>query len=192
MPDKDADGLSAGVIIHRTLVHLGLSLDLIEVHLIAKHASVHDESEREAMLAKKPANVIVVDQGSRAAPSIVADPNVPSLVIDHHLSDDFPTNAEVVSACHYPPVATSSLLTFEICQELHGEIPESCAFLCAMGTHGDLGNTLQWKAPFPDMKAMFKKHTKKAVTDAVALINARKFVLVSYAIAEVSPSNCQI
>lgn len=43
-----------------------------------------------------------------------------------------------------------------------------------MGTHGDLGNTLKWKPPFPDMTKVFKTHTKKAINDAVALINARK------------------
>ncbi|KAL9073494.1 MAG: hypothetical protein Q9161_002915 [Pseudevernia consocians] len=41
-----------------------------------------------------------------------------------------------------------------------------------MGTHGDLGNTLKWKPPFPDMTEVFKTHTKKAINDAVALINA--------------------
>ena len=41
-----------------------------------------------------------------------------------------------------------------------------------MGTHGDLGNTLKWKDPFPDMTEVFKTHTKKAVNDAVALVNA--------------------
>ena len=43
-----------------------------------------------------------------------------------------------------------------------------------MGTHGDLGNTLKWKPPFPDMTEVFKTHTKKAINDAVALVNARK------------------
>ena len=43
-----------------------------------------------------------------------------------------------------------------------------------MGTHGDLGNTLKWKPPFPDMTDVFKTHTKKAINDAVALVNARK------------------
>lgn len=41
-----------------------------------------------------------------------------------------------------------------------------------MGTHGDLGNTLKWEPPFPDMKATFKMYTKKSINDAVSLINA--------------------
>lgn len=124
------------------------------------------------MAAKKPGFIIVVDQGSRGAPPVVDLEDCQTLIIDHHLSDDFPKQALVVSACHFPPVATSALLTYEICKELHSDIVPSCGFLCAMGTHGDLGNTLKWKPPFPDMKEVFKTHTKKAVNDAVALINA--------------------
>ena len=124
------------------------------------------------MQAKAPKFIIVVDQGSRAAPPFVDSPDAKALIIDHHLSDEFPKDATVVSACHFPPVATSALLTYEICKPLHPEVEVSCGFLCAMGTHGDLGNTLKWKAPFPDMTEVFKTHTKKAVNDAVALINA--------------------
>ena len=191
VPDKDADGLDAGVIIRKTLVALGLSPDLIDVHLIGKNATVHDEKERAAMLAKDPKYIIIVDQGSRAAPPVVDSLTTKSLIIDHHLSDEFPKHAtvrhsllpnrsnwlksfQVVSACHYPPVATSALLTYEICKPLHPTIASSCGFLCAMGTHGDLGNTLKWKPPFPDMTEVFKTHTKKAINDAVALVNARK------------------
>ena len=45
-----------------------------------------------------------------------------------------------------------------------------------MGTHGDLGTSLKWKPPFPDMSETFKLHTKKAINDAVSLINARKSI----------------
>ncbi|KAL9028477.1 MAG: hypothetical protein Q9196_003167 [Gyalolechia fulgens] len=41
-----------------------------------------------------------------------------------------------------------------------------------MGTHGDLGNTLKWEEPFPDMSEVFKTHTKKAINEAVSLLNA--------------------
>ena len=96
VPDKDADGLDAGVILHKTLVSLGLSPDLIEVHLIGKNSTVHDEDERAAMQGKNPKYIIVVDQGSRAAPPIIDALDTHSLIIDHHLSDDFPENATVL------------------------------------------------------------------------------------------------
>ena len=95
VPDKDADGLDAGVLLHRTLLMLGHKREAIEVHLPAKHATVHDESEREAMQAKNPKYIIVVDQGSREAPPLVDSKETRSLIIDHHLSDKFPKNATV-------------------------------------------------------------------------------------------------
>ncbi|KAL8919167.1 MAG: hypothetical protein Q9208_006927 [Pyrenodesmia sp. 3 TL-2023] len=92
-PDKDADGLDAGVIIHRTLTALGADASSIDVHLVGKGNSIHDEEEREAMMRKKPMYIIIVDQGSRRAPPVVDNPDVKSLIIDHHLSDEFPQNA---------------------------------------------------------------------------------------------------
>lgn len=172
VPDKDADGLSSGVTLYRTLVSLGLDPALITVHLIKKGTNIHDESERVAMAAKKPGYIIVLDQGSRGGLPVIDDPNTKSLILDHHLSDEFPKNAIVASACHYPPVATTSLLTYEICKTLEQTIAESCAYLCCIGTHGDLGNTLKWIPPFPDMSPCFKTHTKKSINDAVSLLNA--------------------
>lgn len=198
VPDKDADGLSAGVIIHRTLIALGLPFSLIEAHLVEKGSNVHNDAEKLSMEAKKPRYMIVVDQGSRAGPPIIDAPNTKCLIIDHHLSDEFPENSvvevppggaqqnfladsfKVVSACHYPPVATSALLTYEICKPLHPTIESSCGYLCIIGTHGDLGTSLKWKSPFPDMIDVFKSHTKKALNDAVSLLNAREQLRSSF------------
>lgn len=170
MPDKDADGLSSGVILYRTLTALGLDSALIDVHLIRKGSNIHAESEREAMAAKDPTYIIVLDQGSVAGPPVIASASTKSLIIDHHLSDHFPEGAQVVSACHYPPVSTSSLLTYEICKPLSPDTASSCAYLACIGTHGDLGNSLRWSPPFPSMT--FKTFTKKSINDAVSLINA--------------------
>lgn len=172
VPDKDADGLSSGVIAYRTLITLGLNSDNIDVHLHQRGANIHHEEERQAMTAKEAAFVIVLDQGSVKGPAIVDNPEAQTLILDHHLSDVFPDRSQVVSACHYPPVATTSLLTYEICKTLHESLPESLAYLCCIGTHGDLGNTLKWHPPFPDMSATFKQHTKKSINDAVSLLNA--------------------
>ena len=172
VPDKDADGLSSGVIVHRTLTTLGLDPELIEVHLLQKGTTIHDDGERKSMAAKEPKFIVVLDQGGRPARPVVDDPEVRVLILDHHLSDEYPERALVVSACHYPPVATTSLLTYEICKSLHPEVSSSCSHLCAIGTIGDLGTTLQWKPPFPDMTQTFKDHTKKMINDTVASINA--------------------
>jgi len=47
------------------------------------------------MRAKDPKHIIVVDQGSVASSPVVDSPDVQSLIIDHHLSDEFPRNAMV-------------------------------------------------------------------------------------------------
>lgn len=125
------------------------------------------------MAAYTPSYIFVLDQGSRKSPPVIDQPHK-ALVIDHHyaLDDDFPENSAHVTACNSPPVATSSLLTYLICRELHEEVSTACDWLCIMGTHGDLGNTLKWEPPFPDMATAFKKYTKKAINEAVSLINA--------------------
>lgn len=96
MPDKDADGLSSGVIIYRTLTKLGLASAHIDVHLVQKGVNIHDEAERAAMQAKQPKYIIVVDQGSQAAPPIVDSTGTKSLIIDHHMADEFPKDAMVL------------------------------------------------------------------------------------------------
>ena len=172
-PDKDADGLSAGAILRHTLILLGLDEDLIKVHLLTKGNTVHSPGEREKMLQHQPDYVFVIDQGSRSGPPLV-DKEHTGLVIDHHYaqSTDFPKDAEYITACHSPPVATSSLLTYLLCEPLHEEVRSKCDWLAIVGTHGDLGNTLKWEPPFPDMKDPLKRYTKKLLNDVVSLVNA--------------------
>ncbi|KAK3935456.1 hypothetical protein QBC46DRAFT_323358 [Diplogelasinospora grovesii] len=177
VPDKDADGLTAGAILQKTLIILGLSPELISAHLVQKGSNIHVVSERSAMAAHTPSYIFVLDQGSRKSEPVVDDGPVQhrALIIDRHYAeteDDFPAGSQHVTACHSPPVATSSLLTYLICREMHEDVEKQCDWLAIMGTHGDLGNTLKWEPPFPDMAAAFKKHTKRAINDAVSLINA--------------------
>lgn len=134
---------------------------------------MHSPSESARMAAARPAYIFVLDQGSRAAPPLIPAEHT-ALIIDHHFAQptDFPENSQHVNASHFPPVATSSLLTFEICKPLHDAVEQRCAWLACVGTHGDLGSGLKWGPPFPDMAATLKAATKKAVADAVALLNA--------------------
>ncbi|ROW01057.1 hypothetical protein VSDG_02825 [Cytospora chrysosperma] len=173
VPDKDADGLTSGAILRKTLILLGLEPDSISAHLLKKGNNIHDQSERAAMAAHDPAYIFVLDQGSRKSPPVI-DTFHKALVIDHHyaLDDDFPEGSLHVTACNSPPVATSSLLTYLICRDLDDDVEKHCDWLCIMGTHGDLGNTLKWEAPFPNMRDTFRMYTKKAINEAVSLINA--------------------
>jgi hypothetical protein len=117
--------------------------------------------------------IFVLDQGSRKTPSLASHPHT-CLVIDHHFASEggFPEIADYVTAHDCPPVATSALLTYHICHPLHPDPDEKLSWLCALGTHGDLGSTIKWQPPFPDMTQTFKKHHKKTINDAVALVNA--------------------
>ena len=173
VPDKDADGLTSGSILQRSLVLLGLDPSLISIYVLEKGSTVHDEPARTAMSELDPEYIFVIDHGSRQSPPLVDKPHR-AIIIDHHhaLEKDHPDGSLLVTACDCPPVSTSSLLTYLICHELHDQVEEKCDWLCIMGTHGDLGNTLKWEPPFPDMKMAFKTYTKKALNDAVSLINA--------------------
>lgn len=72
------------------------------MHLVQKGSNIHESEEREAMLAKKPGYVIVLDQGSRGGPPVIDDENAKCLIIDHHLSDDFPAGAQVSRSLFLP------------------------------------------------------------------------------------------
>jgi single-stranded DNA-specific DHH superfamily exonuclease len=95
VPDKDADGLSAGVIVYRTLVKLGLDARNISVHLVQKGSNIHEPFERKSMQKRNPKFVIVLDQGSRGGPPVIDDPHAKCIIIDHHLSEEFPKDATV-------------------------------------------------------------------------------------------------
>ncbi|GAM83386.1 hypothetical protein ANO11243_013740 [Dothideomycetidae sp. 11243] len=173
-PDKDADGLTSGVILHRTLQLLGLSPERIKVHLLEKGNAIHSEAESEKLAKHDPRYIFVLDQGSRRCPPLVDSPETTTLVVDHHFAtpDDFPERSAFVTACNSPPVATTSLLTYILCSELHPLVEEQCNWLAIVGTHGDLGTTLKWSHPFPDMSAPLKLYTKKALNDVVSAVNA--------------------
>ena len=166
--------MTSGVILMRTLILLGLPEDLISVHLMQKGSRIHDELERKAMAAHDPSFILVLDQGSQRSPPVIDSTDCRVLIIDHHWApedDNYPLGAEYVTACLSPPVATSSLLTYHLCSTLHDKVPEACAWLCAVGTHGDLSNTFLWEPPFPDMQPTFRAYTKTAITKAVSQLN---------------------
>jgi hypothetical protein len=173
LPDKDADGLSSGAILHHTLTSLGLSPDLISVYFPPKGSNVHDEGTKQALTAISPSYIFILDQGSRKTPPVIDSPHT-CLVIDHHFADEggFPEGSDYVTAHDCPPVATSALLTYTICLPLHPDLNDKISWLAALGTHGDLGTSIKWEPPFPDMTATFKQHPKKSINDAVALVNA--------------------
>ncbi|CCM00571.1 uncharacterized protein FIBRA_02605 [Fibroporia radiculosa] len=179
LPDKDADGLCSGLILYHTLCALGLPPQLLTVHFVAKGSNVHAPDERAQLASYQARYLVLVDQGSRPGPPIVDSEEAKVLIVDHHASDSFPANAQVLSAAGCEPVATSSTLAYLLCRPLvasadsaSSELKERLEYLCVMGTMGDLGAGFKWEAPFPDMRVCMKRWTKKALAEAVSLLNA--------------------
>ena len=93
VPDKDADGLSAGQILRRTLLHLGAPDELLRLHLMSKGTNPASREEREKLADFDAAYIVVLDQGSRDGPGIVPageagwdneDCHTKTMVLDHH------------------------------------------------------------------------------------------------------------
>ncbi|POY73131.1 hypothetical protein BMF94_3824 [Rhodotorula taiwanensis] len=182
-PDKDADGLSSACLLAHTFRALSHPRDLLEVyHLPRSTNNIFAPAARDGILATfadqgGPTRCVVLDQGSRPGEALV--PGVDTLIIDHHLSDSFPEGATVLSACHSLPVATTSLLVYELSSTLvpalRGSGPTGLAAL--IGAYGDLGaGKLKFGSddePWPaSLAPVEKKLTKSALSKSVALLNA--------------------
>ncbi|CAO1627577.1 unnamed protein product [Parajaminaea phylloscopi] len=181
LPDKDADGLCSTLILHRTLLHLGVSPEHIHIHHLQKANHTASSSETAAIKALQPSAVIVLDQGSRPGPPLLgAGDKTPVLVIDHHFlkpGETGPKGSLMVNACHSLPVATSSLLSWCLCRPLWSpkaeqEAEDQIDWLAVLGTAGDLSINVAWDPPWPDLSGQFKKWTKKRMSTAIALLNA--------------------
>lgn len=189
------------MILYKTLLQLGLSDDLIKVHLLQKGTSIFSAVEQtrleqiivdnlsEATTSSdtREARIIVVDQGSRPGPPLARqsaiNANLRTLIIDHHMSDSWPEESQVLSACHSPPISTSSLLTYLTCRTLHPKLSEETGWYCLLGVFGDLGpSEIDWGNPSKEWPAsaemielgqISKSMGKKSLNAAVSAINAR-------------------
>lgn len=84
---------------------------------------------------------------------------------------------QVASAYGHEPVATTSLLAYVLCHNLHASLEDKVNWLGVLGTFGDLGSGVKWQDPFPDMAPAIKQHGgKQKFSQAVSLINARKLL----------------
>lgn len=82
---------------------------------------------------------------------------------------------QVASAFGHEPVATTSLLAYVLCHDMHPTLKDKVAWLGVLGTFGDLGSSVKWQDPFPDMTPAIKQHGGKTkFSQAVSLINARE------------------
>lgn len=200
VPDKDADGLSAGLVVKRTLLHMGARDGNIRTHHIRGGQSPTAREDLEGYGARW---IIVLDQGSGKAPPLVkgaeqgwqdkaessresrvkqepdTGPHVRTMVIDHHhvtdLYNDCPEGALLVNACQHLPVSTSALLAWCICRPLWpaGEGQAGAIdYLALIGTCGDLSINVSWDPPWPDFAPELKRWGKSRIGKVIAMVNA--------------------
>jgi hypothetical protein len=183
VPDKDADGLSSGLILSLALKALSHPPSLIQVYHLPRGSNVHSDVARDEMMATfaedgGPTRAVVLDQGSRPGPALLPEDKTKVLLIDHHLSTSFPEGSTVLSACHSLPVATTSLLTYLLCCELVPSLAAAdhpAGMAALLGIYGDLGSSKPTYdvAPWPVRLAPIEKAlTKSALGKAVAMLNA--------------------
>lgn len=92
-------------------------------------------------------------------------------------------------------MATTSLLTFIVIhpflKNADSEILEECQWLAVLGVKGDLGDW-KWDPPFPTAlhNQVSKTYTKKALSEAVSLLNARTFSHFPWVMG--SETNCRM
>jgi hypothetical protein len=70
------------------------------MHFMQKGENPHTDEERARMASYGADYAVVLDQGSRGGPSLVPPKDeggakVKTMLLDHHLSDDFPEDALV-------------------------------------------------------------------------------------------------
>ncbi|GJN94050.1 hypothetical protein Rhopal_007113-T1 [Rhodotorula paludigena] len=188
-PDKDADGLSSAAVLSLALRALEHPPDLVSIYHLPRSLNIHAPAAQSDMLGTFPSRggptrCIVLDQGSRPGLALLPpgdDPSNPrkTLIIDHHLSTTFPDDAQVLTACHSLPVATTSILTYHLCAELVPSLrgSSSAGLAALVGVYGDLGSgKVKFGAPDEPWPASIapveKAVTKSALSKAVALINA--------------------
>jgi hypothetical protein len=161
-PHIDVDGLSSGILALRALRGLGARTT---IRLPGKGEHAHSPFFQERLRRVGADALVVLDMGSRPGPIL---PELPTLLVDHHQSTEFPEGAQVLSGYGHEPVASSSVLTYALVSPM--VIPGPLEWLAVMGAVADLGVD----APLPYLKDALRRAGRKAVTEAVALLNSAR------------------
>ena len=106
--------------------------------------------------------LIVADLGTRAEPVL---PDVPTIVIDHHLPTGTPAGATTISGNGLSPEPTTALLAWWCATALGPQ--DDLLWLAALGLIGDMADE-----QFPELAAARARWGQTALKDAVALVNA--------------------
>jgi ATP-dependent DNA ligase/single-stranded DNA-specific DHH superfamily exonuclease len=161
--DSDADGVTAGVVLHLALSRAGFE----NVKLVApdRQRNAWTPANRERVIAAAPDSLFVLDLGSQSEPVIAG---VPTCFIDHHRPEGVPPGDTLISAYTWEPIPNTSLLVWELCSSLTDV--SDLDWIAAIGTVSDLGE----KAPFEMLAVAKSRYTAKYLKEASALINSAR------------------
>jgi len=160
---NDADGLSAGVILAKTLRQAKLSP---VIRIIGKGDNAYSDafrSEVEAYQSRQGVTgLILTDVGTSTG---LVTGILPTIIVDHHLPTGVPKHVTVISGIDDDPIPTSSLLAYRCALSVFDAEP--LLWLAALGIIGDMAE----KDGFPEMEEA-RAYGITALRKAASLVNA--------------------
>ncbi|MBB3950373.1 DHH family phosphoesterase [Aureimonas jatrophae] len=157
---NDADGLSAGAILVKTLQRLGTEPS---TRIVGKGENAYSDAFLDELRGRAMTGLVVTDLG---VSSRLPDLGLPTVLIDHHVPTGVPTHACVVSGIEDDPIPTSSLLAYR-CAKAIGVETGDLLWLAAIGLIGDMAD----EDGFPEMEEA-RALGITALRKAVSLVNA--------------------
>jgi single-stranded-DNA-specific exonuclease len=161
MHDRDADGITAGVVLQKALERMGyLRVDRV---MPDRDRNAWTPANRDRVQRARPELLFVLDLGS--GPEQVLE-GVPTCFIDHHRPEGIPEGQTLITAYGWHPIPNTSLLVWEMCDRLVNIA--DLGWIAAIGVISDLGE----HAPFGILDRAKEKFTAKYLKEATTLINA--------------------
>ncbi len=163
LTDADADGLPAGALLFRALRAAGYAQVTVETR--GKFENAWMPTVHERLRSRAPQCLIVADLGSRPDTLL---PDVPTLLIDHHVPFGTPPGATLLTSYGTEPTATTGLLALWCAQAIAPALADELQWLAGISLLSDLGD----KAPFADLGESKKRFGVTALKDLTTLLNA--------------------
>ncbi|MBE7217744.1 MAG: DHH family phosphoesterase [Caulobacteraceae bacterium] len=156
---NDADGLSATAILARALQRAGRK---VRTRVVGRGESPWSSAMREELAGKDMGGLVIADLGVRATSP---RPETPLVVLDHHVPQDSPPGAVVISGDAMTPSPTTSLLAYWSAQGLGPA--DDLLWLAALGLIGDMAEG----EGFAEMDQA-RRYGVTALRKATSLVNA--------------------
>jgi len=156
---NDADGLSAGAILVAAIERTGRRAHR---RIVGKGENAYSAEFAEELAGRPLDGLVIADLG--VAPALPR-PDVPTILVDHHVPTGIPDGAAVITGVHDTPIPTSSLLAYR-CAKALGQA-DGLLWLAAIGIIGDMAEG----DGFPEMEEA-RACGITALRKAASLVNA--------------------